>query len=169
MLRFTATLERFDAQGEKTGWTFIRIPARLAVQLHDTDKKSFRVKGRIDETPIAKMNLLPMGEGDYIMAIKGDLRRKLRKTKGDKVNVSIEKDHNHPEPPPELIECLDDEPEAKTFYESLTQGHRNYFTNWINAAKTEPTRTKRIAMALSAFARGWGYPEMIRAARKADY
>ena len=68
--------------------------------------------------------------------------------------------------PQELIECLQDEPEALEYYQSLAQGHRNYFTNWINTAKTEPTRAKRIAATVNAMFRKWDYGQMIRAMQK---
>ncbi|HVF97457.1 MAG TPA: YdeI/OmpD-associated family protein, partial [Flavisolibacter sp.] len=51
-------------------------------------------------------------------------------------------------------------------FESLTKGHRLYFSKWIESAKTEPTKAKRIAMAVNALAKGWGYPEMMRANKK---
>ena len=47
-------------------------------------------------------------------------------------------------------------------FNSLAGSHRNYFSKWIDSAKTEQTKTKRIAMALSALSRGLGYPEMMR-------
>ena len=33
MIQFTALIERFGEQGEKTGWTYILIPAEKAQQL----------------------------------------------------------------------------------------------------------------------------------------
>jgi hypothetical protein len=45
MIKFTATLLKFDKQGEKTGWTYIEIPADLAQKLKPGNKKIFRVKG----------------------------------------------------------------------------------------------------------------------------
>jgi hypothetical protein len=38
-----------------------------------------------------------------------------------------------------------------------------YFSKWIEEAKTSQTKTKRIAMAVTALGLGQGYPEMIRA------
>jgi len=40
-IRFMATLKRFDSMGEKTGWTYIEVPAGLAQQLHPSDKNLF--------------------------------------------------------------------------------------------------------------------------------
>jgi uncharacterized protein YdeI (YjbR/CyaY-like superfamily) len=58
--------------------------------------------------------------------------------------------------------CLNDEPAAVQYFNSLSGSHRNYFSKWISDAKTESTKTKRIAMAVSALARGLGFPEMLR-------
>ena len=44
MIKFTATILKFDKQGEKTGWTYIIIPSEMAQQLYPGNKKSFRVK-----------------------------------------------------------------------------------------------------------------------------
>jgi hypothetical protein len=40
--------------------------------------------------------------------------------------------------------------------------HQVYFSKWIESAKTNATKTKRIVMALTAFSKKQGYPEMIR-------
>ena len=48
MISWTATIKKFDKQGEKTGWTYIEVPAELANKLQPGNKKGFRVKGRLD-------------------------------------------------------------------------------------------------------------------------
>ncbi|HTM92770.1 MAG TPA: YdeI/OmpD-associated family protein, partial [Flavisolibacter sp.] len=63
-------------------------------------------------------------------------------------------------------ECLQDEPEAFEYFNSLPKGHQNYFTNWINSAKTDPTKAKRIAATLNALNKKWDFGQMIRAMKK---
>jgi uncharacterized protein YdeI (YjbR/CyaY-like superfamily) len=58
--------------------------------------------------------------------------------------------------------CLSDEPSAKRFFQTLPGSHQRYFGKWIESAKTEQTKTKRIANAISALAKDMGYPEMMR-------
>ena len=41
MIRYTTSLLKFDKQGEKTGWTYIVIPADIAQQINPGIKKSF--------------------------------------------------------------------------------------------------------------------------------
>jgi hypothetical protein len=33
MVEFTTTIKKFDKQGDKTGWTYIEIPATIALKL----------------------------------------------------------------------------------------------------------------------------------------
>lgn len=116
--------------------------------------------------PIEKTALLPMGDGRFIMAINGDMRRRLKKQKGDVLKAQLQKDEEDIGISQELLACLDDEPKAKEFFHSLPRGHRNYFSKWIESAKTEPTKAKRIALAVNALAKGWGYSEMMRHDKK---
>ena len=67
MITYTTTILKFDKQGEKTGWTYIDVPAEIAAQLKAGYKKSFRVKGKLDNLNIAQVALLPMGNGNFIM------------------------------------------------------------------------------------------------------
>ena len=64
-----------------------------------------------------------------------------------------------------LMECLQDEPEALKHFNSLPQGHRNYFTKWIETAKTEPTKTKRIALVIKTMVRKMDFGAMLREER----
>lgn len=167
MISFKAPVERFGENGEKTGWTYIRIPADIATQLKPGNKKSFRVKGSIDGHAIKGVALIPVGEGDFIMGFNAALRKLTGKRKGATVTMKLEEDKDLLQPPAELLECLADEPEAKSFFESLTYGHKNYFTKWIESAKTEPTRIKRIAQAVNALGKHQDFGTMLRSSREA--
>jgi len=166
MIRFTATLKRFAAQGEKTGWTVIEITPDLAEELKPGNKKSFRVKGLIDKHKIAGVALIPMGGGSFVLAVNAGMRKAIAKKAGAMVNVQLEEDKKGYVINQEFMECLADEPAALAYFNSLPNGHRNYFSKWIETAKTEPTKAKKIAQAVSALALGWGFPEMVRANKK---
>lgn len=163
MVQFKAAIKKFDKQGEKTGWTYITIPAAVAEKLQPGSKKGFRVKGRLDEYRISMVSLLPMGGGDFIMPLNAKARKEIRKQKGDTVSVQLEADEGVLKPPKELMECLKDEPEAFERFNSIPQWHRNYFTSWIGTAKTEATKTKRIAAIVEAMLRGWNFSQMMKA------
>ena len=163
MIRFTTTLLKFDKQGEKTGWTYIEIDAELAEKLKPGNKKSFRVKGKLDKFSISSVALMPVGEGDFIMAVNADMRKGIGKSKGAEVNVQLEVDDAPIPLSSDLISCLKDEPDALVFYKTLSKGHQNYFSKWIESAKTEPTKAKRIAQAVNALLKGQHFGIMIRA------
>ncbi len=166
MLHFTTIIKQFEKQGEKTGWTYIDISAKQAAILKPGNKVSFRVKGRLDDYAIEKIALLPMGDGNFIMPLNARLRKGIKKQKGADLKVHLEVDAEPVKINADFIDCLNDEPQAVQVFQALAKGHQIYFSSWIEASKTEATKAKRIAMAVNALAKGWGYPEMIRANRK---
>lgn len=163
MIEYKTTILRFDKQGEKTGWTYIEIPEDLAQQLLPGNKKSFRVKGKLDKHPIKQMALLPMGHGHFILPLKADLRKAIGKKHGAQVVVTLSVDKSDIKLSEDFMACLEDETKALTFFKSLTPGHQKYFSKWIEEAKTEATKVKRITLAVNALAQQLGYPEMLRA------
>jgi hypothetical protein len=163
MIRFTAILKKFASQGEKTGWTYIEIPEAKAQQLKPGNKKTFRVKGRLDRHSFEQVALLPMGNGGFIMAINSAMRKGIGKRQGETVNVQMEADERPLIPPKDFVICLADEPEALAFFNQLTRGHQNYFTKWIDSAKTEQTKAKRIAFAINGLSRKQDFGQILRA------
>jgi hypothetical protein len=166
MVDFTATLKQFNQQGEKTGWTYLEVPADIAHQLKPNTKKSFRVKGKLDNYSISGISLLPMGGGSFIMAVNATMRKEIGKKKGAMVRVRLREDQNAFEFNKDFMDCLRDEPAALEFFKTLPGSHQRYFSKWIDGAKTEPTKTKRIAWAVTALAKKQGYAEMLRSQSK---
>jgi hypothetical protein len=166
LLLFHTIIQQFAQQGEKTGWTYIRVPERLAAQLFPNNKKSFRVKGRLDDHPIKAVALLPMGEGDFILAINGSMRKAIRKRKGDSLVVHLERDREPLRISKDLLDCLKDEPRIQAYFKGLTRSHQGYFSKWIESAKTEKTKAHRIAQVISAMAKKWDYGQMLRSLKK---
>jgi hypothetical protein len=165
MITFTTTILKFDKKGEKTGWTYIAISKRQAQQLKPDCKVSFRVKGALDSYPIQKTAILPMGEGSFILPLNGTMRRAIGKKQGDKLKVSLEADSRKLPLSHDLMICLKEDPDALKFFKSLPNSHQQYFSKWIEEAKTPHTKTKRIVMAITAFTKKQGFPEMLRASR----
>lgn len=166
MVHFTSSIKRFKAQGEKTGWTYIEVPADIATQLVPVNKKGFRVKGYLDSCRFEGISLLPMGEGNFILTLNATIRKKIKRNIGAALDVRMEVDTKPITPPQELIDCLSDEPTAMERFKQLPKSHQNYFTQWIKQAKTEPTKAKRIAASVNSLAAGLGFVEAIRSLRK---
>ena len=166
MVQLTATMKRFDRQGEKTGWTYIEIPADLAQKLKPGNRKEFKVKGKIDKHVINRVSLLPMGGGAFIMPVNAGMRKAIGKRHGAMVNVQLTEDRSEFVFNIDLMECLHDEPVAFNFFKTLPGSHQRYFSKWIDSAKTEETKAKRIAQTVTALTKEQGYPEMLRALKK---
>lgn len=167
MVRFSTVIKKFNEQGEKTGWTYIDVPHAIAEKLKPGHKKSFRVKGKLDDFSFRGVALVPMGGGDFIMPLNADHRKAIGKSKGAMLKVAMESDDTFEiTPSAEFLDCLSDEPKAVTFFNSLAKSHQRYFIKWIDSAKTDTTRVKRIAETVSALSRNMGYGEMIRALRE---
>jgi Domain of unknown function (DUF1905)/Bacteriocin-protection, YdeI or OmpD-Associated len=166
MIQLTTMMKRFDRQGEKTGWTYIEIPADLAQKLKPGNRKEFKVKGKIDKHALTRVSLLPMGGGTFIMPVNGGMRKAIGKKHGAMVNVELTIDKSEFVFNNDLMECLHDEPAALDFFKTLPGSHQRYFSKWIDSAKTEQTKAKRIAQAVSALAKKLGYGEMLRVLKK---
>ncbi|MER3464511.1 MAG: hypothetical protein C4329_09020 [Chitinophagaceae bacterium] len=163
---FTATLKKFDEQGEKTGWNYIEVPVGIAQELLPGNKKPFRVKGKLDQFAFSKIALMPMGNGNFIMPVKATIRKAIGKQKGAVVAVKMQVDKKDLELPSEFAECLNDEPQALAHFHSLPKSQQHYFIRWISEAKTDPIKAKRIVQALKALSTGLGFAEMLRSIKK---
>jgi len=161
-MRFKTTIQKFDKQGEKTGWTYIQISAAQAKKINPGVKVGYRVKGRLDYFSFEKMALFPMGEGHFIMPLKANIRKQIGKQKGDRITVEMELDQRQIQPSADFMKCLREDPVALKFFNTLPGSHQRYFSKWVDEAKTMPTKTKRIVMALTAFSKKQGFSEMIR-------
>lgn len=163
MVIFEAEIERFERMGEKTGWTYVTVPLEIANQIKPNCKKSYRVKGHLDQIHISGIALTPMGEGNFIIALKASLRKVLRKEEGAILHLSLEEDKDYKVEMPEDLElCLLDDPKYLETFLSQPKGHQDYFINWLNTAKTEPTRVKRITQIVIAMEKKLDFGAMIR-------
>ena len=129
-------------------------------------RKGFYVRGKLDSFPLKATALLPMGGGNFILPLNANIRKGIRKKKGAMLNVKLQVDREGYQLNGDFVACLNDDPDARKFFDTLTGSHRNYFSKWIDSAKTEPTRVKRITLAVNALSKKWGFPEMLRNSRK---
>jgi len=166
MVKYTATLLKFDRQGEKTGWTYVEVPEKISEQLLPGRRTSYRVKGKLDNHSIQSVALLPMSGGGFIMPVNATMRKAIGKTKGAKVVLQLEVDNKKIPLSKDLMDCLADEPKAMDFFKKLPPSHQQYYSKWIESAKTAATKTKRIAATVTAMERQMSYGEMMRALRE---
>ena len=162
MIQFNTTIQKFGTLGEKIGWTYILIPEALALELKPGNKQSFRVKGKLDQWAFKQLALIPMGDGDFILALNAEIRKQIKKNKGATISVQMAIDKSEIELSTDLMLCLEDDPAAKANFNKIPGSHQKYYSRWIDSAKTDETKAKRIALALKALARQMDYGSMIR-------
>ncbi len=146
------------------GWAYVEVPRIIACQIKPDYKQVYRVRGQIDSYTFAGMALMPMGEGDYYLAINAAMRRTLKKDIGDLLTLCLEEDKEFRIDVPEDLEiCMrDEDDDLMERFMALAKSHRNYFIKYITDAKTEPTRAKRIAMTVEAMILKLDFGAMIR-------
>ena len=162
MITYQTILQKFGEKGEKTGWTYVKIPVDIAQEIKPDTKLGFRVKGTIDIFPVRLLALLPMGEGDFIIPINAQIRKGIRKEEGAMVTLKLEEDTDELPQSEELMICFEDEPKALEAFLKMPKGHQNYYAKWIESAKSIETKTKRITMTVNGLAMGMDYGEMMR-------
>lgn len=164
MVIFKAEIERFERMGEKTGWTYVAVPSATANLIKADCRKSYRVKGKLDQVAIAGIAMVPMGEGNFIIALKGSLRKQLKKEEGAILQLELEEDKDFQVGMPADLElCLSEETHLIANFLKMPKSHQNYYINWLNTAKTEKTRTKRLTEIVIAMEKKMNFAEMIRA------
>ena len=165
MISYTTPILKFDKQGEKTGWTYIEVPEKIAEQLKPGYKKSYRVKGRLDDHIIEQVALIPMGNGSFIIPINAAMRKATGKRKGAVLDVKLQEDKKEYLLNAEFMECLEDEPAALDFFKTKSASYQRYYSKWIESAKTDATKTKRIALVIKTMVRKMDFGAMLREER----
>ena len=162
MVQYTTTIHKFGEQGEKTGWTYIEVPADIAEQLNAGVRKSYRVKGFLDQYPIKSIGLIPMGGGSFIIALNATIRKGIAKKEGAMLRVQLALDTAVYQVNKLLLECLKESELADKVFRKLPPSHQNYYSKWIESAKAQATQEKRIVRVVTALERGLSYAEMLR-------
>lgn len=162
MISFKATIHKYGEQGEKTGWTYIEVPADAADELNPGIRKSYRVKGFLDKHPISGVALIPSGGGIFIIPVNAAMRKAIAKKEGAMIDVQLEVDTVQYELNKLLVECLQDAPKASKIFYKMPRSHQNYYSKWVDSAKTDATKEKRIVLIITSLERGLSYGEMLR-------
>lgn len=99
---------------------------------------------------IAKMG------GQALLLIRKEIREKLGKGRGDRVEVTVAVDSapRAVEVPDDLKKELARRSESKTAFEKMSYSHQREYVQWIETAKRAETRSTRVAKAVEMLAEG---------------
>jgi antitoxin component of MazEF toxin-antitoxin module len=108
------------------------------------------VNGYSWRTSVARMG------GEFMVGLPREVRAGAGVQAGDSVTLELKLDTEPRtvEVPPALAEALDGDPEAKATFEGLAFTHRKEFARWIEEAKREETRARRVTQALDMIRTG---------------
>jgi hypothetical protein len=127
-----------------TSWTFLIVPAELAVEWGAGRKA---VRGTISGTTFR--GTASRGDGKLRIPIPRELRERVELAVGDTIDVAIELDPN-PRPlnvPEELRAVFRDNPEVARFYDQLPPSIRRAWSAFVGEAKRPETRNRRAEKA----------------------
>ena len=102
------------------------------------------VNGYTWRTTVARMR------GEFLLGLNREVREQAGVGTGDNVEVDLELDTapREVEVPEALATALAADPEANAAFERLSYTHRKEHARWIDDAKREETRQRRVAQAL---------------------
>ena len=134
------------------GGAFVDIPFDVEKEF---GAKRPKVKALIEGVPYRGL-LVRMGGESHMLLILKSIREQIGKTFGDEVKISVELDSEPRvlEIPADLQKQLKKDKDAKSFFEKLSHTHQKEYVNWINEAKKEETRQRRVAGAIEMLKKG---------------
>jgi Bacteriocin-protection, YdeI or OmpD-Associated/Domain of unknown function (DUF1905) len=94
--------------------------------------------------------------GRYYVSLSKPNREAARVAADERITVTIEHDGDPRkiEAPPDLAAALDDDDDAREFWDRLSYSHRREYVEWLDDAKRSATRAKRIEKAVEALRGG---------------
>ena len=113
-----------------------------------------KVKGTIDGFEIEKCILASYGKEGYVLPVRTEIRKQIKKEEGDKVEIILYKDETKLEIPEEFDVCLRDEPKAREYFYSLSESEQRLYLLWIGTAKKMDTKSDRIAKSIELLKKG---------------
>ena len=142
---------KFEAQLKKginqQGWTYVDIPATVS--------RKFEKKGRIPVTGSVdnesfRTSILPKGDGTHYLFVSQPLLKITGKTVGDFVKIIFSEDiePRTVDVPDDIIEAFSVSQKAITTFTKFSYSHKKELTEWINEAKRQDTRERRIIKAM---------------------
>jgi hypothetical protein len=109
-------------------------------------KGQVKIKAMIDNKVLYRGSLANMGYDCHVLGITQEVRKQINKTFGDIIDIKLEQDLEERvvSIPDDVQTQLNKSKKASEFFESLSFTHRKEYMRWVESAKKEETRKKRI-------------------------
>ena len=128
------------------GGAFVEVPFDVEAAF---GSKRPKVRAMIEEVPYRGL-LVRMGGPNHILIILKGIREQIGKTFVDEIKVSVEVDVEARvvTVPAEFKRAFRSDKQAQAAFEKLSYTHQREYVTWINEAKKDETRARRIAQTL---------------------
>ncbi|MBB6332465.1 hypothetical protein HNP24_003457 [Chryseobacterium sediminis] len=139
MIKFSAVIQ----QNREMNAAFIEFP--FSTEELFNKKGQVKVKAVFDGNVEYRGSLTKMKSDCHILGLTQEVRKKLGKTFGDKVSVSLSEDKEERvvEVADDIISVFNENPEAKTLFDKMSYTHKKEYIRWIEEAKKPETRENR--------------------------
>ena len=132
--------------------TGIPVPAEVVSSLGSSKRPAVRItiNDYTYRTTVATV------EGEFMVGVSAEVREKAGVAGGDEVDVDIELDTEPREVtvPPDFADALARDANARRFFDGLSYSNKRRFVAPVEEAKTDETRQRRIAKAVSMLREG---------------
>jgi hypothetical protein len=147
--KFEAVLIRPDEPGS---WTYLVIPFDVEVVFGN---KKVPVRGLINGHPY-RSSAMRLSDGTYYIVVSKAIRDAIGAEKGDTVQVAMEIDPEERSVavPDDLNTALDANGDARVRFDKMSYSHQKEYVEWIESAKKDETRQRRIASAIEKIIEG---------------
>jgi len=151
---FSTTLLRPVSAEKNADWTFLILPREASEKLPSRGMMS--VEGLFNGAPF-QATLNPDGQGGHWLKVDRKLREAAGAQAGSVVSLEIQPVTEEPEPtiPPDFKKALAAAPKkAQETWSDITPAARRDWIHWIESAKQQETRIKRINNGCDMLAKG---------------
>ena len=148
--KFKAKLERPPGVGT---WTYLTVPFDVPTEFGV--KGQVKVKGTIDGVAF-QGSLMPDGDGRHYLVVNKAVRDQAGVSPGSVVQVALERDTKARTVavPRDFQRALAQNAEARAMFDKFAYSHQKAYIDWIQSAKHEETRVRRIDAAVKRIAAG---------------
>jgi hypothetical protein len=146
--RFSTTVGSDDPSS-----LFIVVPPEVVAALSEKKRAPVRVTLNGDYTYRSTVSVYG---GRYLLPLRREIREACGLAPGMPLDVilTLDEEPRTVEIPDDLAVAFADDPEARAVFDRLSFTHQREYVEWINGAKREATRTRRVAQTLEMLRNG---------------
>ncbi|MEP6473259.1 MAG: YdeI/OmpD-associated family protein [Gemmatimonadota bacterium] len=139
---------------------FVRVTAARARTLQADWRRPMPVLVRVNGHPKSKpwrINMMPMGNGDFYLYLHGDVRRASDTAVGSRVTVDLKFDSEYRNGPLQPVpawfrQALGKNPKARSAWQELIPSRKKEILRYFSQLKTAEARSRNLKRAIGALA-----------------